>query len=1545
MATIDDRVFNANFSGLKSTAITSGCFILGGLVLKEVLQRLRRYPDEDRRRKEGEAVPDRGMDGWAMGYLYRARTYVAGPKTPDYPDYPLSWVVDAWKRDEKFFETHCGPDATVYVRFLRGTLFWVTLHLLTTFPILLSINFIYAPSSISTNSIDRASLTSLVKSGSRGLRLLPIHVVFVWLLVLTWVGNLVWIGYGALRIRRNELRRLLRDAVERHQPDTEKRTREDEGEEGGISPELDPHIQRHDLGWRYRTVLVRNIPPILRREEAIKGYFEQLLGQDPVPVPGCPEDHEEVDLEAAEVRTPTSATPALEMRERNKEKVASPSSSPPDSPAGPRIVEIVLVRRHAELNALWTRYGDVLHALETAHVELARNVMEWVKERVEAEEAEQKGEKRERTMRERLGRKKPGVDVEADAREGDDLLLFTLRPFLPSSSSSPPLSPSGAPLSLWSALHTLHAQHPSLLDRFQPLYRLRYFRRQSVPSIDYHLTKLNLLLTLIEDKRASSEREQASSTAFVTFEKASDARRARKELAWRPIKRIYRGRVLDTRVTAAPEFRDLHWDRLILVSLSSDLLRGTILQIAIWAVTLVWVIPISFLIGLLSLDSLTQHLPGLAAWLERNSVARSLFTSLLPTALYAIINMFVPFLLGIAQRKGRTLITESKWSMQTQQVYWKFVVVNLLIVFTIGRTAFDAFLNAFKQPTSVLPVVAAAFPKAASFFVSYVMLQAGIHTGIELSLLGISFINHASIRKYIAPRKRALEAEPRFFGWHSWVPNHLFIIALMLVFAVLNPLVIAFGFLYFVLSVLVMKQQFSHVYYRRQFEGGGRIVFRRVFRYSLDIAILAEVVYVAFFFVGKHYADGAACIPLIPLTVLTKLIGTRWFDHLIDELEEAKINIICDAGDTSSFADLSVPLEEEDRDLHYLTLPELASTIKTFATVTLPALALHPAKKLPRVASPSKLAAHWKARSESAAVAKKRARSRTSSFNTAAAAMAAGSAAARPRAHTSPNERRSGETDDWGRPMLETIMSREESAPGEGADGGLGRMSPSLSQDRYGNWAAASDEGHGEKHDGGEAARPNPHAQPVVPSGADQPLAEEALKPSFVTTAAATLDEPADPDGLISPHPPIIRDDRPVSHLHYHNPALVAPLSRSLWLPRDPLKPVDLGDTVDYSGRAVLVSSEGGRGVIGSWEEMPTCVETAVEEGQAEQHGEALPAGEHDEVHERRSNDFLVPSSPPPTTSPIQLARRGSRLSVVSVTGDGAYTLKGNERIRVAADVAQKIEAEEGQRQLSVLDVDGGGMQRRASYTSSSLGRRPSSILSGLQRRGTRVSSAPSDRPSSLMVHSPHHSPVLVRHPDEAKPSPPAIPSFTDEPAPLDAPSSTPPEGTAYPFPPTSPSPAALTPSRIPLPPSPIPPSSPTSTRYPPLSPASPSFPGRRPTSASSSHGIRTRTLRSASLAPSLQFSVALGSTTEENAHEILVHPDLDGGNGQPAVSLSQAAALRAELLQEERAKHLQHEEAERQRLEKEEKDRAGGASWLRRLLVKTDVDGEVDET
>ena len=516
------------------------------------------------------------------------------------------------------------------MRFLGGCFVWMTCLAWTLFPILMSINYLYAKSSFDSDAIDRASLTALVQ-GTRGLHLLPIHVVAVWIVLLSWIANLAWLGHGALRVRHNELRRLIRDDAERHQLSTTGVAAETRASyPPAPTLDLDPSIPDSEIGWRYRTCLVRNIPPLLRSEQSLREYFERYLRDEPPTAPAA----------AAGPTSTSTDSPPAPVEKHEYPPVKRSGDSTPSSSGPAAIVEIVLVRRHTELNQLYfARYREVLHQLETAHVELARAVMQWVRERVERDEALRAGKKPKGRKRAWWKKHVRRQDVEHEAREGDDVLLARLSPFLDSSRTALPPSTTGDDAeTLWEALHDLQAEHPSILDRFQPLFRLRYFSA-AVPAIDYFLLKHNLLYSLIEDKRAHPESVDASSSAFVTFERAADARRARTALKWRPIRDLYRGRVLDCKITVAPELRDLHWPRLALVSLSSDLLRGTLLQALIWAITIVWVrlsllsslkareeecvltlddadaqvLPISVLIGLLSLNSLRDHVPARAS--------------------------------------------------------------------------------------------------------------------------------------------------------------------------------------------------------------------------------------------------------------------------------------------------------------------------------------------------------------------------------------------------------------------------------------------------------------------------------------------------------------------------------------------------------------------------------------------------------------------------------------------------------------------------------------------------------------------------------------------------------------------------------------------------------------------------------------------------------------------------------------------------------------------------------------------------------------------
>lgn len=261
-----------------------------------------------------------------------------------------------------------------------------------------------------------------------------------------------------------------------------------------------------------------------------------------------------------------------------------------------------------------------------------------------------------------------------------------------------------------------------------------------------------------------------------------------------------------------------------------------------------------------------------------------------------------------------------------------------------------------------------------------------------------------------------------------------------------------------------------------------------------------------------------------------------------------------------------------------------------------------------------------------------------------------------------------------------------------------------------------------------------------------------------------------------------------------------------------------------------------------------------------------------------------------PKTSDLE--RVGSHLSLKSAEKSGLRR-KGTERIRVAGDVAAKIEAEEGVKTVAA--------RRRGSSGGSTM--LPGSAPS-MRRRGTGGSTHDGSTPGSPP------SPTLHRHPLSPHKSSPRIPTFTDEPETLNLPtphsnSASTSTSAGYPFPPPQPPSPHSTLRRRP-----------SHVEEPPTSPGasslSPSFTSPR------SPTVKRRG-RSTSVAISMGPSIA---------------EDVDG-----EVSISQAEALRNELLEEERQEHEKRVAREEARKKNEERDKTGG--WLARMLLSNEDEGD----
>ncbi|GAC71657.1 hypothetical protein PANT_5c00009 [Moesziomyces antarcticus T-34] len=1249
-------------------------------------------------------------------------------------------------------------------------------------------------------------------ANEQGRSLLWIHLTLLWYLTITWMLALWWIGRGSLRVRRTQIERTRQKVIEAKQ----------KAHTTPMQPlERDPHqamstaqgfASDNSDGWRQRTLMVMNLPGTMRDEASIRRYFEEFLRPDEDheadDAPSPANDHEPHHSSASDSDQNVSATP------NRIQPPAAYSSALSDAPSGPQpdlhpdrhlkspVQTVVLVRKMNELASMLARRQEVLTQLEAAHIKLAQEVLVTVgrrtlkmrkRERQQAQGAEAQhphSVKRVASSARRLfnRRKNSGHAQDgSEATSGDSTPSETLDPDLeklgPARQSTAGkaleeelarrlarFSPTNRgmhakqaqqiddthadgehemPETVWEALSELPRE---LLDPFQPATRLSaLFRGQTVPTIDYLLTKLNLLTALVTEMRSRPPTSyEPTSTAFVTFR---DPRQAR--MVWREL-----NDQIVVKVRLAPEVKDLDWDRLMKTSFTGDVVRGFGVSVVIWAFTIFWVIIFYFIVlGVFSVDKL-KSIPGLGNFFNDNPKLTGFVTVTLPPLLVSLASMSVPELIFQISKRAQGFVTFSALYDMCLARYWKFVICNVVIFFSVGATVIVTVLTKVGSPTTIVNDIGFAFPSAAPFFVSYLILQLALQSGFEHVGFMIALLQHWAARKAATPRLRAIKTLPRNFNRYYWLPLHINIMAIVFIFALLNPLVIPFALVYLALALVVFKKNFAYHYYRRFNEMEGVVYYTRLLRYSLDAIVVMQVVLLIFFSVirpGSVYIGMTAV--LIPITVVVKLIATRLWKSQCRAVDDEEAEALCgidsrplwqkmqrndlgpsradEASDSRSPLDalasgrfpsvLAPPpttsaFQRVWQRLHdsfnangldktsYLAAAHargrapghavgvgakgLARTpryllketakhavhYRTAAKATLgmegatdsPRASIRPSTEDRRVAGlppTSKIEAHPYRTSHESGKAEQfdgEVPNDTSQvFHRSRSAMRK----ARGGEHVVHRRRGSSRSEE--RPFLSGFDAISAHAPlpseddydlsfedGDApflehdADGGLGRHASRRSRRgasrNYGTLrrkpsqlaTVADDEsaqiGKSELQD----------REPVDgPSGSD-PLSEYANgteKPDSATYPGAdgapyghsyggserkSLDYHEDDDSLkgravVRPHPPVRWDDTPNNTARYNNPFYNQEMDDFLWLPRNPLAPIDLFDTIEWYGPA-LVSSQGGGGVLGDWEdEQEDDYDDEYDSDYEKNHVDDIPLGGEAATLARRSEGML----------------------------------------------------------------------------------------------------------------------------------------------------------------------------------------------------------------------------------------------------------------------------------------------------------------------------------
>ncbi|KAG6337317.1 hypothetical protein ID866_1779 [Astraeus odoratus] len=912
MSDIQTRPFSKDYSGLINQSVIAIGLTVICVTSHEVMKRRRRGPHPP---KELGSV-----ESWQFGYLYQGRSWARNPAPPVPQGWPLSWVKEVIKTPQARFNDLRGIDAALYVRFLQGCLYYVLLQTFTTVPILLPIHVHFSPDDVATKSMTRASIASLVLT-SEGQELLWIHVCLLFWLTLTWVATLFYICNGVFKFRATKIEEAARNAeanvlIER---------------EGQYHPHPHPQFPFQDIpsfepdrslrGLRLRTVMVSNVPVELRSNQAMKEYFEYYMSRP---------------IDMLSMGITSSTHPGLVDKfvafgfnrvKRIPQHIPLPQSigitrgrteQAQRAQAGdiPVIERVVIARKMTELASLLERREEVLSALEEAHVKLAKKTLEAVAREIErrrvAVECSNMGGVVTGPSSGQVGDLESQVPA-TDSTAKVDLLVKTLAPFLkechvpskirssirrnvkktkiafrrdgnwPSRGSEPdndivvlrnisnesqtPENQEKRFKTVWDALFSLPR---SVLDPYQPLVHLSVlFRGKTVPAIDYYTAKLQILTRLIAQNRAKAVIDyDPVSTAFITFKDPKDARKACKYLAVHP------ENPLACLVTMAPQYEDIDWTRIMKSTFRAELIKDWVVSLGVWGFTIFWIFPVSLFVGLVSIQSIASFWPSLYNYLSHHPWQQEIIQSFLPTILVSLLAILIPLILLLIAKKAHRITTLSLIHDTIMIRYYKFLIVNVLVFFCVGVAVLQSFLTSFGNvsESNIVQVVADSFPSAGPFYVGWLIFTTAIHGSLELVMFGLPLFTYPSTSRQITPRKRAVGIRPRTFNFYYWLPNHLLVIHVCLLFALLNPLVVPFGLIYFAVETI---------------------------RYSLDGLMFSQFVFVAYMAVLKKTVNLALAVVLFILTALLKLYMTRVCRDRFEQDDILEAGIVCDCGGTS----------------------------------------------------------------------------------------------------------------------------------------------------------------------------------------------------------------------------------------------------------------------------------------------------------------------------------------------------------------------------------------------------------------------------------------------------------------------------------------------------------------------------------------------------------------------------------------------------------------------------------------------------------------------
>ncbi|EDQ93051.1 uncharacterized protein MONBRDRAFT_22418 [Monosiga brevicollis MX1] len=382
----------------------------------------------------------------------------------------------------------------------------------------------------------------------------------------------------------------------------------------------------------------------------------------------------------------------------------------------------------------------------------------------------------------------------------------------------------------------------------------------------------------------------------------------------------------------APEPQDLVWENIGVTS-QERAHRTAIASLITGALVVLWVIPVTFVASITTLETLDLWADGLDDVADASPLVQGMVQGVIPTLLLVIFMAVLPGIMKFISRKEGIASKSEIGRSAMAKLFW-FQILNVFLVSFIAGSILDIADNFSRDPRGVLKLLGGAIPRTGTFFTTYVMLRSV--TGYPTMLLRVwEVLWSLIVGLFYTQTPRELEKARREETWNvaPAAAGDILVFLVGVVYVVVTPIIAPFLVLYFGLGYLTIRHLLYYVY--RPTPDSGGLLWPMLFNRLMVALLIAELVVAGVFSVKNNPPVAAMMLPLAAFTLWFWFRTHKGLEAVGDYLpmEVAAEEAPLDEADLQDYVQPEL-LEVDHLELHHLshtsyTLSDIPEDLKS----------------------------------------------------------------------------------------------------------------------------------------------------------------------------------------------------------------------------------------------------------------------------------------------------------------------------------------------------------------------------------------------------------------------------------------------------------------------------------------------------------------------------------------------------------------------------------------------------------------------------------------